>query len=317
MLPRPATLAAAGLLLLAGGADGSSSCAWKEGAPSGASFDLSPLLDQSFKVTGGDISCTTVLEQEYSYAFNLCGAVDASVLGVAGAAASCAAATGGGSPGAAVLQYDKEGGGSCKGAGRVGTAVWSLAEASDRSKGVKLSFSTENQGHKATDYCNTRGVWRKTDVKVLCDETATGAPNAAGFTVTEPEGPKGCAYEIVLRSAAGCPTQCGRDGEGRVCGGHGLCLTDTGVSGDATDDTARCFCNNGWGGDACASGGAGDHNAVGSDMGGAIALLVVLFLLMLGLGGVLWNLMKQVKGYRDDTANYLAIQEDGGVDGKF
>ena len=77
--------------LLAGGADGSSSCAWKEGAPSGASFDLSPLLDQSFKVTGGDISCTTVLEQEYSYAFNLCGAVDASVLGVAGAAASCAA----------------------------------------------------------------------------------------------------------------------------------------------------------------------------------------------------------------------------------
>ena len=48
----------------------------------------------------------------------------------------------------------------------------------------------------------------------------------------------------------------------------------------------------------------------------AIALLVILFLLMLGLGGVLWNLMKQVKGYRDDTANYLAIQEDGDV-GKF
>ena len=59
--------------------------------------------------------------------------------------------------------------------------------------------------------------------------------------------------------------------------------------------------------------GDADHNAVASDMGGAIALLVILFLLMLGLGAVLYNLMKQVKGYRDDTANYLALQEDGGA----
>ena len=68
-----------------------------------------------------------------------------------------------------------------------------------------------------------------------------------------------------------------------------------------------------WGGDACDASGDADHNAVASDMGGAIALLVILFLLMLGLGAVLYNLMKQVKGYRDDTANYLALQEDGGA----
>ncbi len=309
---RTATLAAAGLLLAGPAVSASDSCVWKEGAPSGASFDLTGLLDKTFVVTGGDIDCTNVIEQDYSYAFNPCGTVDAATLG-GGAASACTAATSGGT--ATVLQYDSKAG-SCKGAGRSGTQAWSLAEASDRSKGVKISFTTKGQGHKDTDFCNTNGVYRKTDIKILCDETATGAPNAADFTVTEPEGPKGCAYEIIMHSAAGCPTQCGRSSDGKVCGGHGLCLTDTGMSSDATDDTARCFCNNGWGGDDCSSGGDADHNAVGSDMGGAIALLVVLFLLMLGLGGVLWNLMKQVKGYRDDTANYLAIQEDGDV-GKF
>lgn len=298
---------AAGLLLATTTATAADSCVWDK-SPSGASFDLSA-LKQTFTVTGGDIDCTEVVEQDYSYAFNLCGTVDASALGSA-APATCSAATSGDT--ATVLQYDSKAG-SCKGAGRSGTQAWSLVDPNDRSKGVKISFSTQDQGHKDTDFCNTNQVYRKTDIKVICDEAATGSPNAADFKVTEPKGPKGCEYEIIMRSAHACPTQCGRSSDGKVCGGHGLCLTDTGKSSDATDNTARCFCNNGWGGAACDASGDADHNAVASDMGGAIALLVILFLLMLGLGAVLYNLMKQVKGYRDDTANYLALQEDGGA----
>lgn len=283
------------------------SCEWKDGAPSGATFDLSGLKN-TFVVTGGDIECTTTKEEVYTYAFNPCGVVDSGKLGSA-ASTSCSPATSGDT--ATVLQYDSKTK-SCKGAGRVGTQKFSLAEYSDRSKGVKISFATEGQGHKDTDYCNTNQVYRKTDLRILCDELATGEPKSSSFTVTEPQGPKGCSYEITLKSAHACPIQCARSADGKVCGGHGLCLTDTGSPTDPNDDTARCFCNNGWGGDACDASGDADHNAVGSDMGGAIALLVILFLLMIGLGAVLYNLMKQVKGYRDDTANYLQLQEDAG-----
>ena len=176
---------------------------------------------------------------------------------------------------------------------------------------MKISFSTQDQGHKDTDFCNTNQVYRKTDIKVICDEAATGSPNAADFKVTEPKGPKGVNTRLSCALRTRAPHS-GRSSQRKVCDGRSL-PDDTGKSSVTTDNTARCFCNNGWGGAACDASGDADHNAVASDMGGAIALLVILFLLMLGLGAVLYNLMKQVKGYRDDTANYLALQEDGGA----
>ena len=119
---------AAGLLLATTTATAADSCVWDK-SPSGASFDLSA-LKQTFTVTGGDIDCTEVVEQDYSYAFNLCGTVDASALGSA-APATCSAATSGDT--ATVLQYDSKAG-SCKGAGRSGTQAWSLVDPNDRSK---------------------------------------------------------------------------------------------------------------------------------------------------------------------------------------
>ena len=279
------------------------SCAWS--SVKGASFDLSSLA-KTFFVEGGDIDCTQVIEQNYTYAFNPCGAakVDPKL---------CDDVDSGTAEDASVLQYDpKSGGTSCYPAGRVGLQEFGLVDNTDRSKGIKVTFNTNQE----QDKCHTNNVFRKTDIKIFCDENAVD-PDTARFTVTEPQGPKGCQYELVMYSAAGCPTECGRASDGTVCSGHGLCMTDTGLPDDKTDDTAKCFCNNGWKGDACASAGESDHNATGSSLGGAIALLVILFLLMIGLGVVLVMLVKQIKGYHDDTANYLAIREDGGEDGSF
>jgi len=278
-------------------------CVWK--SVQGASFDVSG-LQTTFTVEGGDIDCTETIEQSYTYAFNPCGpAVVASNL--------CDDVDAGTAEDAAVLQYDpKSGGKTCYPAGRVGLQEFGMADAADRSKGVKVTFGTNKDGDK----CHTNNVFRKTDIKILCDENAL-EPDVARFKVSEPQGPKGCQYEIIMYSVHGCPTQCARGAKGKVCAGHGLCMTDAGIATDATDDTSRCFCNNGWKGDACDQSGESDHNSTGSSMGGAIALLVILFLLMIGLGVVLVMLVKQIKGYHDDTANYLALREDGGEDGSF
>jgi hypothetical protein len=279
------------------------SCTWN--SVQGASFDLTGLKN-TFVVEGGDIDCTQVIEQNYTYAFNPCGpAVVGKDL--------CDDVDAGTAEDAAVLQYSpKSNGKSCYPAGRIGLQEFGMADTTDRSKGIKVTFGT----NKESDKCHTNNVFRKTDIKILCDENAL-KPDVARFSVTEPQGPKGCQYEIIMYSVHGCPTQCSRGSDGKVCSGHGLCMTDAGIAGDNTDETARCFCNNGWKGDACNESGESDHNSEGSSLGGAIALLVILFLLMIGLGVVLVMLVKQIKGYHDDTANYLAIREDGGEDGSF
>lgn len=282
----------------------SSSCTWSQA--SGASYDVSA-LKLTHVVTGGDIDCTAQPEQEYTYAWNPCGSVNAADLGFSTAKADCAAATAGGT--ATVLQYDsasQDAGNKCKGAGRSAEQSWALVDASDRSAGVQITYSTA-AARKDTDLCHTANVFRQTRIRLYCDERATGS-KPTSVKVTEPAGPKACEYEISAHSVHACPTECARSSDGKACGGHGLCLTDTGTNtADTGDDKARCFCNNGWQGDACDQGGPADHNSTGSDLGGAIALLVILFLLVIGLGVVLVMLVKQIKGYRDDTANYLAI----------
>jgi hypothetical protein len=278
-------------------------CKWS--SVQGASFDLSS-LQKTFTVEGGDIDCTQVIEQNYTYAFNPCGTAKVSKN-------LCDDVDAGTAEDASVLQYDPNTpGNTCYPAGRIGLQEFGMADSADRSKGIKVTFGT----NKESDKCHTNNKQRKTDIKIFCDENAL-EPDMAKFTVTEPQGPKGCEYEIIMYSVHGCPTQCSRGSDGKVCSGHGLCLTDAGVASDKSDDTARCFCNNGWKGDACDQSGESDHNSTGSSLGGAIALLVILFLLMIGLGVVLVMLVKQIKGYHDDTANYLAIREDGGEDGSF
>ena len=49
----------------------------------------------------------------------------------------------------------------------------------------------------------------------------------------------GCSTRIRFQLIDGCPTECARDSNGDICGGHGSCGYDAGES------TAKCFCNAG------------------------------------------------------------------------
>ena len=112
-----------------------------------------------------------------------------------------------------------------------------------------------------------------------------------------------CAYTITIQSFWACPTQCaiaappgGKTAE--LCGGHGHC------GWDATNLYPKCFCDNGWSGDACNVAGGGGTSANGTVVG----LLVVTFLVVLILLGALAYLVKQIRAYRMDATNYMAIR---------
>jgi len=66
----------------------------------------------------------------------------------------------------------------------------------------------------------------------------------------------------------------------------------------------KCFCDNGWMGDACNVAGGGGTSANGTVVG----LLVVTFLVVLILLGALAYLVKQIRAYRMDATNYMAIR---------
>ena len=100
-------------------------CTWKN--VKGASFDLTG-LKKTFTVEGGDIDCTQVIEQNYTYAFNPCGAAEV-------AKSLCDDVEQGTAEDAAVLQYDpKSSGNTCFPAGRIGLQEFGMADTADRSK---------------------------------------------------------------------------------------------------------------------------------------------------------------------------------------
>jgi len=241
-------------------------------------FDLSP-LSETFTFTGGDIPCTTTVEQNYSYFVNVAGKAQTSLQ-------SCNSRVNAGT--ASVFQVDTSNPNNCYVAGRTESPAYELIDQNDASLGVQVTFS-------GGDMCHTNNVARETLVRVFCDETAV-AP--IRFSVAEPQGPKSCHYRLDMYSVAGCPTQCKRNDDSPVCNGQGLCLVD--------NNSPRCFCDDGHGGEKCDQPG-GNQNGTGGSTGGIIALLVVLFLLTIVFGVVLFLLVKQIRGYRDDTANYIEV----------
>lgn len=243
----------------------------------GASWDLS-LLEETLYTTDGDLECTKEVEQSYTYAFNVCGK-----------AKKPSGCTGNGDVG--VFQYDPKKPDNCYVAGKVTSMSMETLDPKDRAKGVKVTY-------KNGAVCHTSGNARTTEIEVLCDSAAT-TPQIDH--AAEPLGPKTCLYSINIRSTAGCPLECARDSDGKVCGGHGLCMTD-----EATD-SVHCYCDDGFGGEDCTSSGTKDENAAGPSVG-IIVLAVFLFLLMVGLGVVLFMVVRQVHGYREDTNNYMNLR---------
>lgn len=94
-----------------------------------------------------------------------------------------------------------------------------------------------------------------------------------------------CGYHALIYSRVGCPVECpvvAQPGTNNrlLCAGQGLCDWDSDKS------TARCFCDNGWGGAECTTpGGAGAPPVSWPALGGTIVGGIVLGLALV-LGGV-------------------------------
>ena len=81
-----------------------------------------------------------VIEQNYTYAFNPCGPAVVSK-------GLCDDVDEGTAEDAAVLQYDPTTGGqSCYPAGRIGLQDFGMVDTTDRSKGIKVTFKTNQPG---------------------------------------------------------------------------------------------------------------------------------------------------------------------------
>ena len=116
---------------------------------------------------------------------------------------------------------------------------------------------------------------------------------------TEPFGPKSCIYEVEIPHAFGCPLECKRVND-QVCSAHGIC------GYDQTNKKSRCFCDEGFAGEACET-----TASSGPSVGTVVGLLVIVFIICLALLGGLYYLTKQLKSYKSDTDNYMRLNAGG------
>lgn len=117
-----------------------------------------------------------------------------------------------------------------------------------------------------------------------------------------------CAYTFTMPSVFGCPLECPVS-DRRLCGGHGHCAYDE------TNGEAKCFCDAGYGGIDCsmkysasiASGSSSSNSSL------LIGLIVSLSILIVILGGSIYYMTSQMKGYKEDMSHYALLK--AGVDG--
>lgn len=264
----------------------------------GASFDLTDLKKvsptKSYDVTGGDFICTEEEEASFRYFFNVCG-------DVVNKPAECVAQSEVDAP---VFQVKPPGSASadCHVAGTItADTKLELINPENPAEGVKLSYTGGSRC--AHDRANNavpagQGAPRETTINFHC--TRDRLPNPTNVLERDAEGRSShCEYVIEVDTMFGCPKECpisGRD----LCAGHGVC------DWDKTNGAAKCFCDSGWTGVDCATEGGDDD---GNGNGGMIAMLVIMLLLMIAMFAVIGILVRQVRAYRNDAANYMTIRQ--------
>jgi hypothetical protein len=142
--------------------------------------------------------------------------------------------------------------------------TWGLYDQTNPSRGVTIQY-------KGGDRCPGTSYSRSMRIWLLCYDDATNIPDEE--MVLESGNPV-CTYDIFIRSAFGCPTQCalpmGPSGNRQLCAGHGVC------DFDASKGTSRCFCNPGYTGDDCSQVSAPASKGLSAAGGVLIAVSVIL-----------------------------------------
>ncbi len=192
----------------------------------GATYDLTELVktseDPPYMVEDGDIPCTTQVEKNYTYIYNICGTVYNMIPN------ACKTITG--LSAAAVLQIDKRiesdpNDDYCYIVGSYTdyTTKLELLDAEDPSKGLTLTYYG--------DYCNNPRVQRKFIVEMPCADRMNPKPTHA-YEISH------CNYKSIIPSTYSCPLECPVSNN-HLCGGNGHCAYDE------DKGAARCYCNKG------------------------------------------------------------------------
>lgn len=253
-----------------------------------ATFDISPLIrsssEASYVITDGDIWCTPGVEANYTYYVNVCA--DVTTLPPD---PLCATKAG------PVVQYDplSPADGCWSGGGRSpADQSVALINPNDPSVGVKVVYANG-------DVCNhdAHGLPiptpRQTSLLIYCDPTQLGIPSRANEVAH-------CQYEIEFHSIFGCPLSCPMAGRA-VCGGNGFC------GFDYTGSAPHCFCYTGSGGDDCTH--EPDPAVSGGTATAVIALVIVLVIFTVVLGGVAAFLLHQLRQFRGEVQGTAMMRQ--------
>jgi hypothetical protein len=217
------------------------------------------------------------VEQNYTYYFNICGTVTSYP-------AACATLSGLGST--AALQVDERASADptddwCYNVGLYDlNTKTELLDQDDPTKGIALTYYG--------DYCGNHKQ-REFRIELSCADRLSAVPQHARETA-------GCHYTVNIPSVYGCPTQCPVGGsERKLCGGNGFCAFDT------DDNTARCFCNAGYGGADCTQATQAAELNYSPVM---LGLIVTIFVIIGILVGSIILMVRQLSAYKDDMRNY-------------
>jgi len=225
------------------------------------------------------------VESNYTYAFNVCGAVTGFI------EPACKQELGDKIRTAAALQINKLGTKEedddwCYVVGYYNqdqTSVRLLDDA-DPTKGLQVTYKG--------DYCNG-GKQRQYNLQLTCADKLQAIPTHAYELI-------GCEYTVTMPSVYGCPLECPIANRA-LCGGQGHCAYDT------DKRAARCYCNRGYQGPDCTDTSGSAEEALNYSpalLGLIITLFIIIALLVLGV----FMMIKQVAAYRDDVANYQVLK---------
>jgi hypothetical protein len=236
--------------------------------------------DPNYQVEDGDIPCTTKIEQNYTYEFNVCGPV-------ASIPRACQSLDD--AHVAAALQIDSTHlVDYCYITGLYSETATelSLINAEDPSAGMQISYTG-----KANELCSNHKP-RKFHIQMLCADRLNPIPTHA-LEYSH------CEYTVTVPSVYGCPVQCPVANR-KLCAGNGHCAYDD----DANE--AKCFCNRGWTGSDCNEEPTSDTSKNYSPV--LLGLIITLFIIVIVLVGAMVLMVRQLAAYKEDITNYQALK---------
>jgi len=174
---------------------------------------------------------------------------------------------------------------------------WLLISKDNPTAGVILEYDggdtcTVANGHESIEKP------RKLRLYFECDQgdTAGNIPDEEQIREREV-----CTYDIHISSSYGCPANCPIS-HGSICNGRGYCKWDRSIT------TARCFCDEGYTGNSCAT-----RIKASSSLTAAGVSLIIISIFFVIVLAVLYFVVKQIRSLRDPS-NYTIFNdnEDGG-----